>query len=487
MERKSNNIDDDDVKKESARSAAPSTHGAVAANHRNDEARQRKLENEQRRASVWQSERVESSQSNHGATYASRNTTHQPNRKNVTPSTGSSTIPTGGRRLSSFLTEKQHIAGRSLRRMSATSRRSILSTSQHSTQSSESAVSEKTVIANRSQRRLEAREAATTCRQMQREQQLYSAEVMTHPKAGTAEMILTTVSEDSGSHATMEYSSQRSDSTVPDTWHLPPSYSGDLVMAVVVDDEEDGVFRSEIPYAAEVVAQERPFCRRLPVLVCLALFCLVAINIGVVLAVVKSRSQTSPDGSIEEEEDRASQPSTDDQDDLSQPTLVPSLAPSKAPTLPLNDGRLTTQPSTSTFNVPSGKDTTKAPTASNGNGNGNGDGNGTGNSNGNGRPAPTAAPSASPNTMVPSVMPSVSPSQNPTQETPAPTPSPTKKPTPIPSDAPSQNPSSTPTFPPTLFSFSGVLMPSTNVRRSPSAAALLPTGNGNGNGNGNGY
>ncbi|CAB9496245.1 expressed unknown protein [Seminavis robusta] len=313
---------------------------------------QQKLQNEQRRASVWQSETID-----HSRTHLSRS--GGDNREIVDTGTNThreSVIGSG-----EFLREKQHIATRSFQRMS--SRRSLVSSSSGSNRS---LMSEKSAISERSERRVKTRAKRKSSSPDPRLDAASASfeeeeEIDYYPKAGTAEAVLPTL-EESG----MEFS-YRSDTTssrpaplsapqpgsdipwYPSSGQHPHDGSG-LVMAVVVDEEEEA---ADIPYATAVSDDTEKICchqSRLSPLLWLALFCIVSINAGVVVTMLKNQSSSDPssDAAFQSTPDEVAsqQPRPVDLDDatdsllpeLSIPTLSPNLPPTQQPAT-LNNGR----------------------------------------------------------------------------------------------------------------------------------------------------
>jgi len=286
-----------------------------------EQTRKRKVENEQRRSAIWQAESV-----------PSRTIAAPSSVDDITIANNTSQSTPSRSRLSTFLSEKNLIATRSLRRLS--SRRSQLSSSsQHSyTASTVTPVSEKTAIADRSNRRIAMRQASgrsSHCQKQSPSTYMQQASVC-DPKPGTAEMILPTVTE-SLSHDTTDCAQLLDIPSFEQEVCVTSNYPGNLVTAVVVYDEEEegGPFVNNIPYAAEVVVQTRS---RLPMILCLTLVVLIIVNLVVVLSVVKYRSQQRPamsTATVQHPSDTPLFGSEDASVPMPSPTSFPTYRPTK--------------------------------------------------------------------------------------------------------------------------------------------------------------
>ena len=120
-------------------------------------------------------------------------------------------------------------------------------------------MSEKQAISDRSIRRIKAREASRLDHEVVVDDDIDLTEISNAEKAGTAEVILPTVMEDSS----------RSGSTAPPAvsgiWIAPGE---ELVTATVVNDEEsqNDCFVNDITYATEVCKAEDKSYKKLPLL-----------------------------------------------------------------------------------------------------------------------------------------------------------------------------------------------------------------------------
>ena len=276
-----------------------------------EEARRQKIWNEERRSSIWKEETAIKARV---ATTA------------ITKPGSRQTDHNEGRR--SMLTEKRQISERSLQRQSRRhSGRQPLPQIQRGESSRSVLTTEKVLIAQRSQRRLDVREARASASQSeiqghgnpQMKQDEAKDIVPYFPKPGTADRVLPTLTENA-STSSLEYSAD----SVAGPSHLPnntfcwnvPSYPGNLVTAFVVDDDDndsesknesgdsatgggadpEDVFKSEIPFAEEVckatVDNEMSKWKRYTILISIVM--LLALAVALTGTVVVLQRQSPP-------------------------------------------------------------------------------------------------------------------------------------------------------------------------------------------------
>ena len=274
-----------------------------------EEARRRKILNEERRSSIWKDEGTDPG---------------VPTNTSTKTSTTQSAVNEGRR---SMLAEKRQISERSLQRQSRrTSVRQSLSRLQRGESSRSVLTTEKGLIAQRSQRRLDVRAARASESQSQNQRpqnpqmKQEAKNVVTYfPTPGTGDRVLPTLNENS-STSSLEYScdSVAGTSRLPSStfcWNVP-SYPGNLVTAFVVNDddtdststrEESGVntkeshedpevFTSEIPHAEEVckatVDRGMPRWKRYTILISIVM--LLTLAVALTVTVVILQRQNSP-------------------------------------------------------------------------------------------------------------------------------------------------------------------------------------------------